>query len=92
MISSKPKEKDFNNCPDQGGLKCCYGIDDDKDYIYLGNKSVKSTYTHWSKPALTKQKIFKLRMSADWRNKRCKLSIFYNDKKMNDHKFQSLTN
>ena len=71
---------DFNECPAYNNLKDCYGIDDYQDIIYLG-KGGTNSLGHFAKPGLPVDKVFVLRMTADWTDKQCKLSIFYQGKK-----------
>ena len=38
----------------------------------------------WEKPVLPQEVIFKLKLIADWKKPRCKLTYFYEGKKLND--------
>ena len=60
----------------------CYGVDDAEDQIYEGFDNVRSS---WPKPAFPANELFRIRFIADWREKQCKLSIWYNDKKLNEN-------
>ena len=69
-------------------VKDAYGIGDGVNTIYLGSERV---YTHkkgdvdveWDKPVLGHE-VFTLAITADWTEKQCKLSFFYQEKKLND--------
>ena len=86
VVSSK--QQDFDGCPGYGHIKDAYGIDDMAQRIYLGNRSVYSNSDRvevkWNKPKLPDDKVFTLKMTADWRDKQCKLIIFYKGKKLNN--------
>ena len=83
------KVEDFNGCPAGGQILNAYGIDDAEDTIYLGETerwtdNEGDVDQKWHKPALPSHEVFILKFTADWREKQCKLSIFYDGKKMND--------
>ena len=89
VISSKQQK--FDGSPGWEQIKDAYGVDDTTDTIYLGNNQVHLKHTSkdkdgvnmaWSKPKFPQD--FKLEMTADWTEKQCKLSIFYEGKKLND--------
>ena len=90
VVSSK--QTAFNDNPFDGGVRDAYGIDDWCYGIYEGAKRIYmldshylATYLAWNKPSLPVREVFVLRMIADWTDhKQCKLSIFYQGKKMNE--------
>lgn len=69
VVSSKIQ--DFNTCPEHG-MKGCYGTKSSDEVIW------------WTKPCFPKFEVFKIKMIADWTEKRCKLSIYYQGKKFNE--------
>ena len=59
-----------------------YGLDDSEDEIYFGeNYTINSV---WSKPEFPLDEIFKIQITADWTQKQCKLTFFYNGTKLNE--------
>ena len=84
------KQQNFDGCPFEGVIKDAYGIGDWRWGIYEGTGqriTIRENDMHqgWNKPCLPEKEIFKLKMIADWTDgKQCKLSIFYNEKKMNE--------
>ena len=89
VISSEQNEFDGDRTPDRGTITGCYGIDDHRNQIYLGGRCVWSHSTreideNWTKPLLPNNEVFLLNMTADWSETRCKLSIFYQGKKLNE--------
>ena len=90
VVSSK--EKNFNSCPvsyDFGDARAS-GIADSLDTIHLDGVE-RYTYDDedvdvvWNKPEMPDNQVFKLQFKADWTDtKECKLSIYYQGKKMND--------
>ena len=88
VVSSENKE--FNGCPRYGKIKCAFGIDDSEDTLQLGEKAVNTSYSpqidvKWHKPSLARNEVFTLKFTADWTEKQCKLLIFYQGEKMNEH-------
>ena len=86
VVSSK--QTDFNGSPYHGGINDAFGIDDMKNGIYLGKRKVSTHHddavkVKWNKPKLFQNVVFTLKMTADWKHKQCKLSIFYKEKKLN---------
>ena len=85
VVSSK--ESNFNGCPYNEVVKDAYGIDDEMFFIYLGNGrvSMKSQgadfYDTWNESSLD-YKTPQLKMIADWTQKQCKLSIFYQERRI----------
>ena len=70
---------DFCDCPNFH-MKNAWGLDDE-NYIYRGThaESVK-----WAKPSFPTDGIFVLKITADWREKQCKLTFFFNGKEFNE--------
>ena len=87
VVSSKQQNFD---CNPSYRLDNAYGVDDNANNIYLGKRSINTRYQHngnntpWHKPKFPRGKMFILKMTADWREKQCKLSIFYDGTKLND--------
>ena len=79
VISSKVI--DFQTNP-ADGMKDAYGIDDDADRIYDGNGG--TIITDWRKPDFPIDEVFTIEITADWTEKQCKLTFFYNGKKLNE--------
>ena len=79
VISSK--QTDFNTCPHRS-MPGGYGIDDSPNYGYQ-NGTVGMQHLNWQKPKLPTRKEIILKMTADWSHNQCKLTIFYNDEKLN---------
>ena len=71
----------FNGNP-YWGLKHAYGIDDWPDAIYNGAGSCSDC--KWQKPKLPIKELFKIKVMVDWTDERCKLSFYYNGKKLNE--------
>lgn len=82
VVSSKVMAKDFKRCP-AGSMANAYGVDDSKNYIYATGESSHQV-SKWLKPAFPLKKVFQLQFVADWTEERCKLSIFYQGKRLND--------
>ena len=78
VVSSKVK--DFSICPYRG-MKGAYGLDDENDMIYKGYNREKSS---WDKPEFPTHQTVTLKVIADWTEKQCKLTFFYNEKKMGE--------
>ena len=78
VITSKCTE--FNNNP-YWGLIGGYGIDDWPDVIYSGSGAVRD-FT-WEKSKLPTKEVFKIKVTADWTSKQCKLSFYHDGKKLN---------
>ena len=74
------KVTDFDACPCEG-MSGGYGVDDDENYIYQGEDDIISG---WDKPQFPAKKMFILKFKADWRENQCKLTIYYNGKKLNE--------
>ena len=71
--------KDFNNNPSKG-MKNAYGLDD-REYLYNG--SGKGRSLKWIKPRFPLNRPFKIRITANWTDKQCKLIYVYEGKKLN---------
>ena len=69
----------FHDCP-ATGLEHAYGIDDEKNCIYNGGGATRS---EWTKPRFPQNKIFTIRVIANWTEKECKLTFYYNEQKLN---------
>ena len=89
VVSSK--QQDFDGCPnyDKEKFEDPYGIDDCEDGIYLGSDRVYSNFEEsvdatWYKPRLPEREVFTLKIIADWKDRRCKLTFFYEGKKLNE--------
>ena len=86
VISSK--QKNFNKCAGDENLVDGYGVEDDSNMIYFGKGPEEIDDENgkiiWNKPTFPEMELFTLKMTADWRNKQCKLSIFYESKKLNE--------
>ena len=82
VVSSKVTAQDFNRCP-AGTMDYAYGVDDSRNYIYSSGECSVQT-SKWSKPAFPLKKVFKLKFTADWLEEQCKLTIWYDGKKLND--------
>ena len=78
VVSSKVT--DFDDNPDCS-MKDAYGLDDEVCFIYQGANVVGSD---WHKPEFPINEVFLLRFVADWREKQCKLNIFYDGKRLNE--------
>ena len=70
----------FNQCP-AGSMSDAYGVDDSADCVYNGGGQ---TWLKWSKPFFLSGKVFIIKIIADWTGKQCKLTFYYNGKKLND--------
>ena len=72
--------EDFNNNPFVG-MKGAYGLDDGLNTIYFGANRRRCS---WKKPIFPLEQVFRIRVVADWKEKQCKLTFYYNEKKLND--------
>ena len=72
---------DFTINPSDG-MKGAYGLDDNQNSIYNGNGTVETSL--WKKPMFAKDQIFTIKVIADWRDKQCKLTFYYNGTKLNE--------
>ena len=82
VVSSKEREDNFGVCPAGDGIESAFGVDDYFNGIYLGGGYTNSK---WDKPRFQVGKVFTLKMTADWKDrKQCKLTVFYQGKKLND--------
>ena len=58
------------------------GVHDTADYEYNLEGAHK---LNWKKPTFPQNKLFTSRFIANWTKKQCKLTIFYNDEKLNSN-------
>ena len=65
------------------GMKDAYGIDDAQNNIFNGNGH-EEYVGDWGKPRFPVKEIFMIKIIADWTQKQCKLTYFYNEKRLND--------
>ena len=70
----------FSECP-ASGLYHAYGLDDEKNRIYEGGDR---TTSYWMKPQFPLKEIFIIKVIADWTEKECKLTFYYNGAKLNE--------
>ena len=80
VISSEIIE--FNTYPTDETMIGAWGLEDAKNWIYTGLGPVECI--GWKKPLFRRQTVFVLKMTADWTEEQCKLTIFYNGKKLNN--------
>ena len=74
VVSSK--QEDFNACRDYDEFENAFGVDDPENWIYLGNEhDVVNMET---------DKVYTLRITANWKDKQCKLIFYYQGKKLNE--------
>ena len=71
----------FNNCP-AVTMYDAYGVEDEEGGIVINGDSILAD---WNKPAFIRATVFILKMVADWTEKQCKLTIYYNEKKLNEN-------
>ena len=72
--------EDFSQYPYKN-MNNAYGLDDGPDYIYTGTAGEK--YIDWKKPGFPLSTPFKVKITADWTDKQCKLIFWYNGEKLN---------
>ena len=75
---------DFDHFDDSpiGFKSGAFGIDDTDDALYEDSFS-SSRVLEWNKPWFARNKVFNVRIVADWKEAQCKLTYFHNGKKMN---------
>ena len=71
---------EFNGNPGYG-MQHAYGIDDDDYSYYYGDGD--ETFLNWEKPIFPANELYTVKVIADWTEKRCKLTYFYKDEKLN---------
>ena len=79
VVSSQVE--DFDHNPGDR-MRNAYGIDDASISVYDGAGS--QTDITWSKPEFPLKKIFIINVIADWTEKQCKLTFFYDGEKLNE--------
>ena len=87
VVSSK--QETFNECPSYGRIEGAYGLDDMQDTIYLGaaavyTKNLDKVEKQWNKPSFPHNIAFTLKIIADWKEKQCKLTFYYEGEKLNE--------
>ena len=78
MVSCKATEFDIFPA---GAYQYAFGIDDDETRLYVGNQYDQLT---WRKPEFPLRQVFTIKVIADWREKQCKLTFYFNGKKLNE--------
>ena len=72
---------DFSSCPARK-MKNAYGVDDSANGVYLGQNYYEAP--SWSKPRFPIDMVFTIKINADWTEKQCKLTFYYQGIKLND--------
>ena len=81
VISSKWNDiNDFDGCPYNSKIKGV-GVDDSKNTGYNLKRGFHRL--DWPKPMFLRNIIITLKFIANWTEKQCKITIFYNGKKLN---------
>ena len=81
VVSSQ--QTDFSLNPFDRQWYNAWGVDDSKDRGYIGTQKFRKLA--WKKPAFPIGIEFNLKVIADWTQRRCKLTLFYEGKKLNDN-------
>ena len=80
VVTSKVTNFDINP---SFGMEHAYGIDDAQNTTFNGNGH-EEYVTNWNKPRFPVNEVFMIKIIADWTQKQCKLTFFYNEKRLND--------